>query len=329
MSSRLLSIVRISRFKGFGWSTFSKIRRIECLPRLLSTISQFNDSENVVRSPWAAVEIPKETMFTHVFAHQEFDRIKTAMIDGITGKKVSYNEMLEMISKVGSALLKEGFARRDVLAIVSPNSIEFAVQFFAASAIGCVVSTINASFTSEEIAYQLKDCGAKYVATVSSALPSVKEATARVGIPSSRITVLDVDGQGEHVSFGKLLKDSGSSFPSEGVQVDPECITTLPYSSGTTGLPKGVMLSHSNMVANLCQIDHPNLVGFDHNSIVMCVMPFSHIYGITVIMSYRLKKGSCLVSLPHFDPKLFLRAMAEYRVTNAPLVPPLILFLHC
>jgi acyl-CoA synthetase (AMP-forming)/AMP-acid ligase II len=293
----------------------------------LSTRSKFNESENVVRSPWPAVETPKETLFTHVFAHQEFDRTKTAVIDGISGKKVSYNEILEMISKVGSALLKEGLAQGDSLAIVSPNSIEFAVQFFATSAIRCVVSTINAAFTSKEIAYQLKDCGAKYVATTSSVLLAVKEAAHRVGIPNNRIIVLDVDGQGEHISFEKLLKDSGSSFPSEGAQLDPECIATLPYSSGTTGLPKGVMLTHSNMVANLCQIDHPNLVGFNHNSVVMCVMPFSHIYGITVIMSYGLKKGSCLVSLPHFDPTLFLHAMAEYKITNAPLVPPLILFL--
>ena len=296
------------------------------ISRCMSTTTALR-KENIVTSPWPSVNMPKETLFSQVFSRQQFDRNKTAMIEGTSGKKVSYNELLEMISRVGSALLRKGVARDEVLAVVSPNSIEFAIQFFATSAIGCVVSTINPSFTSGEIAYQLKDCGAKYVATASSVLPVVKEAAGQVGIPSDRIIVLDADGHGEHISFRKLLEDSGSSFPNGGVQVDPDSTTCLPYSSGTTGLPKGVMLSHSNLVANLCQIDHHEILGFDQNSVLMCLLPLFHIYGMTVILSYGLKKGCSLVSLPQFEPEVFLKAMAEYRVTDALLVPPLILFL--
>ena len=234
---------------------------------------------------------------------------------------------MEMISRVGSALVKKGVGKDDVLAIASPKSIEFAVQFFATSAIGCVISPINPSFTSGEIAYQLKDCGAKYIATVSSILSTVKEAASQVGVPNDNIIILDTDGHGEHISFNKLLEYSGSSFPDGGVPVDPESTACLPYSSGTTGLPKGVMLSHHNLVANLCQFNHPLLLDFSPSSVLLCLLPLFHIYGMTVILSYGLKKGSTLVTLPQFNPELFLHAILEYNVTDALLVPPLVLFL--
>ena len=236
---------------------------------------------------------------------------------------------MEMIGNVGSALVKKGVGKDDVLAIVSPNSIEFAVQFFATSAIGCVISTINPSFTTGEMAYQLKDCGAKYIATVSSILSTVKEAASQVGVPNDKIIVLDTDGETgrEHISFSKLLEDSGSSFPDGGVPMDPESTACLPYSSGTTGLPKGVMLSHRNLVTFLLQANHPLVMDYTPNSVLLCLLPLFHIFGMGVGLSYGLKKGSTLVSLPQFTPESFLHAMSEYKVTDAPLAPPLLLFL--
>ena len=294
------------------------------LPRPFSTTS----NDNIVRGPWPELDLKvRETLYSNVFNHQDFPRTNTAIIEGVSGKKVSYNELMEMIGNVGSALVKRGVEKDDVLAIVSPNSIEFAVQFFATSAIGCVISTINPSFTSGEMAYQLKDCGAKYIATVSSILSTVKEAASQVGIQNDKIIVLDTDGDGEHISFNKLLEDSGSSFPDGGVPVDPESTACLPYSSGTTGLPKGVMLSHCNLIANLCQVDHPLLLDFSPSSVLLCLLPLFHIYSMTVMLSYGLKKGSTLVSLPQFTPESFLHAMSEYNVTDALLAPPLVLFL--
>ena len=294
------------------------------LPRPFSTTS----NDNIVRGPWPELDLQvRETLYSNVFNHQDFPRTNTAIIEGVSGKKVSYNELMEMISRVGSALVKKGVGKDDVLAIVSPNSIEFAVQFFATSAIGCVISTINPSFTSGEIAYQLRDCGAKYIATVSSILSTVKEAASQVGVPNDKIIVLDTDGHGEHISFNKLLEDSGSSFPDGGVPVDPESTACLPYSSGTTGLPKGVMLSHRNLVTFLLQANHPLVMDYTPNSVLLCLLPLFHIFGMGVGLSYGLKKGSTLVSLPQFTPESFLRAMSEHKVTDAPLAPPLVLFL--
>ena len=285
-------------------------------------------SDNIVRGPWPELDLNvRETLYSNVFNHQDFPRTNTAIIEGVSGKKVSYNELMEMIGNVGSALVKRGVGKDDVLAIVSPNSIEFAVQFFATSAIGCVVSSINPSFTSGEMAYQLKDCGAKYIATVSSILSTVKEAASQVGIPNDKIIVLDTDGDGEHISFNKLLEDSGSSFPDRGVLVDPESTACLPYSSGTTGLPKGVMLSHRNLVTFLLQANHPLVMDYTPNSVLLCLLPLFHIFGMGVGLSYGLKKGSTLVTLPQFTPESFLHAMSEYKVTDAPLAPPLLLFL--
>jgi acyl-CoA synthetase (AMP-forming)/AMP-acid ligase II len=296
------------------------------LKALFSTVPNA-DRGKIVRCPYPDIEIPRKTLYS--FVSENFSKFgpKTAIINGETGKEISYNEFQDMVGRIGSAFTKMGVQKDDVLSIVSPNCPEYVVQLLASVAIGAIAHPINYTFTPMEIAYQFKDCGTKYIATMSSVLPVVKEAAGQVGIPSDRIIVLDADGHGEHISFRKLLEDSGSSFPNGGVQVDPDSTTCLPYSSGTTGLPKGVMLSHSNLVANLCQIDHHEILGFDQNSILMCLLPLFHIYGMTVILSYGLKKGCSLVSLPQFEPEVFLKAMAEYRVTDALLVPPLILFL--
>ena len=203
MSFRLcmpLFSLRLARAEQLYKTPFHLIRST------LSNTVSLRTAENIVRSPWPKRIISrKETLYSHVFGNKQFDRSKTALLEGVSEKTLSYDELLEKIGRVGSALIRKGLQKDDVLALVSPNSIEFLIQFFATSAIGCVVSTINPSFTPGEMAYQLKDCGAKYIATVSSILSTVKEAGSQVGISNDNIIILDVDGDGEHISFNKLL----------------------------------------------------------------------------------------------------------------------------
>ena len=296
---------------------------------ILSTAVTLPTTGNIVRSPWPKCVISrKETLYSHVFGdgNKQFDRRKAAVIEGISGKILSYNELVERIGKVGSALMKKGLQKDDVIALVSPNSIEFVIQFFATSAIGCVVSTMNPSFTPGEIAYQLRDCGAKYIATVSSILSAVKEGASQVGIPNDKIIILDSDSHGEHISFNKLLGDSGSSFPDGGANVDPDSTACLLYSSGTTGLPKGVMLNHSNLVSCMCQLDQTRSVIQQPSDVLLVSLPLFHLYALMVMLFCGIRKGASVLILPKFEPDSLLHSISDYRVSHVFLVPPLALF---
>ena len=292
------------------------------------TAATVTDSTKILKCPYPNVDIPRGNYYSFVYRQFEEYGSRTALIDGASGEKLSYNEIGEMTSKVGSALKKMGLQKGDVLALISPNSAAFGVQFFACVAIGCIVTTMNPTFTKTEMAYQLKDSGAKCVATVSALLPTVKEAAAEVGISDSNVIVLDGEGSSPHPSFRSLLQDSGSQFPVGGESVDPDDTICLPYSSGTTGLPKGVMLNHASLIANVVQMDHPQILDMrGPNSHILGVLPFYHIYGMNVVFASSWYQGNTLVSLPKFDPELFLAAMDRYKVNTGYLAPPLVLFL--
>lgn len=106
-----------------------------------------------------------------------------------------------------------------------------------------------------------------------------------------------------------------------------EDILVLPYSSGTTGLPKGVQLTHMNIMANVEQCVHNSHVGINRDDVVMGLLPCYHIYGMTVVMSLPIRQGATVVSLPKFDPALFLESVQKYKCSFMPLVPPIISFL--
>jgi acyl-CoA synthetase (AMP-forming)/AMP-acid ligase II len=123
--------------------------------------------------------------------------------------------------------------------------------------------------------------------------------------------------------FADLLDNDGRPAAAE---IDPhEDVVALPYSSGTTGLPKGVMLTHRNLVANICQCQ--GQVAIAEDDVIIAVLPFYHIYGMEIILNACLYHGSTVVTLPRFEFEPFLRTMQDYRVTHAFLVPPIILAL--
>jgi acyl-CoA synthetase (AMP-forming)/AMP-acid ligase II len=125
------------------------------------------------------------------------------------------------------------------------------------------------------------------------------------------------------IPFAALLR-AGRQPPE--VAIDPHAdLAVLPYSSGTTGLPKGVMLTHRNLVANLCQLQP--VLDVRQEDVGVAVLPFFHIYGLTVLMAAALWQGATLVTMPRFDLELFLTILQDHRVTAAAVVPPIMLAL--
>jgi acyl-CoA synthetase (AMP-forming)/AMP-acid ligase II len=274
----------------------------------------------IVHSPWPEVAIPDVPITEYVLRHAERLRDKPAMIDGVSGRTLTYGQLADAIRRAATGLARRGFRKGDVLAIYSPNVPDYAVVFNAVASLGGVNTTVNPLYTAGELATQLKDSGARWLVTVPAFLDKAKEAAAATGI-----TEVFVLGTAPGVrSFAELL-EAPPAPPA--VTIDPRTdVVALPYSSGTTGLPKGVMLTHRNLVANLCQCEgSEDFDGFRESDVIIAVLPFFHIYGMVVIMMLGLCRGATIVSMPRFDFGEFLTALQRYRVTIAPLVPPIVL----
>ena len=283
--------------------------------------------DHVVRSPYPDATIPDCSLYHHVFSQSDKHGTKVAIVDGVTGREYSYNELHESVVNFSSGLNRLGFEKGDVLALCALNCPQYATIFFGVLASGGVVTTCNPAYTAEELAYQFKNSGAKYVATMAAFQPSVKKAADMVGIGT--IIMIDDHPVKEHgyVSYQSLVTDSGSRFVEHKVDAKND-IAVLPYSSGTTGLPKGVMLTHHNLVANTCQFHHPEYMDLSFDGCTLLgLLPFFHIYGMEVTLVSALWQGAKLVTLPKFDPALFLSVIQKNNINLAHLVPPVILFL--
>ena len=269
-------------------------------------------------SPFAAVEIPQTDVTSFVLERAEELGDKPALIDGPSGRTITFAGLAEAIRSFSAGLAETGFGPGDAIAIYMPNVPEYAIAFHGAAAAGGRATTANPLYTARELEHQLRDSGACMLLTVPPFLEIAKEAAAAAGVED--IFVL---GEAEGVRpFSDLMGDP-SAAPSP--SIDPEEVAVLPYSSGTTGLPKGVMLTHRNLVANLVQTRAANLC--DESSVVIGVLPFFHIYGQTVIMNLNLVLGATTVTMPRFDLDQFLTLIEKHRVTHAYVVPPIALAL--
>ena len=294
--------------------------------RLTSQFSGRIGADNVVRCPFPDVTIPDKNLCSFLF--ERFDQFSqsTALVDAVSGREVTYQQLHEETARVCSGLSRVGFGRGDVLVLVSPNSLEYPNLFLATLAMGGVVSTCNPSFTADELAFQFKNSGCKIVATIPSILPTVQQAAEKASV--KQIIVVDDSNQKHRdlISYRSLLQDTGSRFQVVEVNSKEE-IAVLPYSSGTTGFPKGVMLTHHNVVSNICQIGHSETTGLERFQPLLGILPFFHIYGMVTVLFNSILNGAKTVVLPKFEPEMFLSAIQRYKPTIGHIVPPIVLFL--
>ena len=276
----------------------------------------------IFKSTYPDVEYPNIALTPYILERMAPYGDKPAIIDGPSGRTLTYAQLAGGIKAVAAGLHKRGFSKGDVLCIYSPNVPEYAVAFHAVSLVGGVVTTANPLYTADELAHQLKDAGAKYILTISMFLDKAQEAAEKAGIEE----VFTFDPTDGATPFAMLMEPDGE-LPD--VDIDPaEDLIVLPYSSGTTGVPKGVMLTHQNIVANIAQVEGMEDLDFtDDTDTIMGVLPFYHIYGMVVIMNMSLAVGATIVSMPRFDPAEFLTCIQKYKVTKANLVPPILVFL--
>lgn len=274
----------------------------------------------IIKGPYQDVSIPETALTPFVLHRAQELGDKPALIDGPTGRKVSYTELADSIAIAAYNLAQRGFKKGDVFGILSPNCPEYAIAFHAVATLGGIVTPINPLYTKHEIAHQLKDSGARFLATVPGCAEKAVEAT-KIGL-IEELFVFGTPPPGA-TPFDSLLVDNGRA---EQTEIDPrKDLIALPYSSGTTGFPKGVMLTHYNLVANIRQME--GLCYFYETDTLICVLPLFHIYGLVVVLNMGLYSGSTVVLMPRFDLESFLKAVQDYEVTLAHLVPPIVLAL--
>jgi len=272
-------------------------------------------------SPFPEVDIPSSSVYDFLFdGIDETDLDRVALVDAKSGKQTSYREMIARVDAFAGALTGRGIGVGDVVGLLSPNSSGFAVAFHGILRSGATATTVNALFTAKDIAKQLTDSNAKMLVTVTPLLAQAKEAAAAVGMADSDLVVLDGDGHeiDGHPNAADLMQPG---LPAPDVSFAPSShLAVLPYSSGTTGNPKGVMLTHRNLVANVAQI-RP-LHGMVADDVVVAVLPFFHIYGMTVLLNAALHARARLVIMPSFDLGEFLANIANHKCTIAFIAPP-------
>jgi acyl-CoA synthetase (AMP-forming)/AMP-acid ligase II len=281
--------------------------------------SETGDTAMIFRSPFRDVELPDFSLTPFVLRHAAQLADKPALIDGPTGRLLTYGQLADDVRRAAAGLTAHGFSQGNTFAITAPNSIEYVVAFHAVTSLGGVITTINPVSTIEDLAYQLSDAGATFLLTTPELLEKTREAAMR-----ARVRQVFVIGESTGATPYVSLLKHGDTLPP--VTIDPrEDIAALLYSSGTTGWPKGVMLTHANLVANIVQSSVPDPMTPDDT--IIATLPFFHAGGIVFVVNRALHGGATVVILPRFELEPFLRVVQDYRVTRAIVVPPIVLAL--
>ncbi|MEV6317405.1 4-coumarate--CoA ligase family protein [Streptomyces sp. NPDC051776] len=243
-----------------------------------------------------------------------------ALIDGVDGTTLGHARLDRFTRRIAAALAETGVRKGDVLALHSPNTIAFPAVFYGATRAGAAVTTVHPLATVEEFARQLHDSRARWIVTVSPLLDTARRAAEKAGGIREIFVCDTADG---HRSVLDML---ASTAPEPDVTIDPaEDLAALPYSSGTTGIPKGVMLTHRSIATNLTQLSA--LVPSGPGDRALAVLPFFHIYGLTALLNAPLRTGATVVVLPRFDLGQFLAAIEKHRVNALYVAPPIVLAL--
>lgn len=273
----------------------------------------------VFRSRLPDIAIPDHLpLHDYVFERLADRRDRACLIDGATGETLSFGDVDALSRRVAAGLSSIGVCHGSTVMLLLPNSVEFAVAFLASSRLGAVTTTANPLHTPPEIAKQVAASGATVVVTEPAFVAKVS------GLAGVTV-VATGDGAEGCASFAGLAAADGSALPEVAIDVANDAVA-LPYSSGTTGLPKGVMLSHRGLVTSVAQLvdgENPNL-HLREDDVVLCVLPMFHVYSLHSILLCGMRAGAAIVVMKRFDTVKMLQLVERHGVTIAPLVPPIV-----
>ncbi|MEJ6387956.1 acyl--CoA ligase [Gymnodinialimonas ulvae] len=267
-------------------------------------------------SPLPPVDLLNLSVTERVFQGLEARADKRVMIDGITQQAVTGRDLMDRIRKLAGGLTARGQGAGTVTALMAPNCIDWVTAFHGTAYAGGTVTTVNPSYSGAELNRQLLDSGATLLITSPECYK-----TAQAGAEGTVVSEIIVMGEAPGATSLEALM--GDALPAQ-APIDPEkTVVAMPYSSGTTGLPKGVCLTHRNLVVNIdqCVAAMPTIAA---GATTIAVLPFFHMFGLTVVANVTLAQQGCLVTLPRFDLPRFLELIEEHRMPLLYVVPPII-----
>jgi acyl-CoA synthetase (AMP-forming)/AMP-acid ligase II len=242
---------------------------------------------------------------------------KTALVDTSCGRRLTYAQYGETVEALARGLVAAGLKPGEVIAIFLANSWEFCAAYHAATLAGGIPTLLNPTYREREVRHQLGNSGAVVLITDGTNVDGMNLA----GLPNlRRVFCARQQGSGSE-PFSSLLKPMSATLPLPD-QESEKTLAALPYSSGTTGLPKGVMLSHHNLIANVYQFLGPRATPLNANDNILCFLPLYHIYGLNVMLNPALILGATLVLMPRFGVPQLTRLLTDEAITMMPLVPP-------
>ena len=275
---------------------------------------------NLLHSPAVLMTLPTAPVRTGLYANPEGKFLhdvvldacrkhgdKTAMVDTSCTpfRRITYAEYGELVERTARGFVAAGIKPGDMIGIFLPNCWEFGVAFHAATMAGAIPTTMNPTYRDREVHYQMEVSDA--VALISDG--PLLQGIDLTGLPALRkVYTTRSAGPGGTEPFSNLYTHVGNESLPEPKHDSRLTLATLPFSSGTTGLPKGVMLSHHNIVANVYQTLTDGETGsIGENDSVLCFLPLYHIYGLTVGLNMGLIRGCTVVLMPRFDCEASLR----------------------
>jgi acyl-CoA synthetase (AMP-forming)/AMP-acid ligase II len=270
-------------------------------------------------SPYAPVEVGGTTLHQMVLEAAARSGDRPALVDGPSGTAVGYRLLARRVRGVAAGLGARGFRPGDVLALWAPNLPQWAGVALGAMAAGGTVTAASPACTERELAAQLADAGASVLVTVPPLLPVARAAAAAAGV--RQLVVLGEADVGGAIPILDLLTAGDAPLADPGI--DPAtAVGLLPYSSGTTGLPKGVLLTHANLVTSVRQVASGLRIG--ERDVLLAVPPLSHIMGFLVTLAVPLCAGATVVTVPRFDPGQLFELVERHRVTVLIGAPPML-----
>ncbi|KAL5552619.1 hypothetical protein UlMin_040020 [Ulmus minor] len=276
--------------------------------------------EHIFRSRYPPVQVPDDlTLPEFVLQGAELYADKVAFVEAVTGKQYTHGEVVRDTRRFAAALRSLGIRKGHVIVVVLPNVAEYAIVALGIMAAGGVFSGVNPSAHALEIKKQVEVADAKIIVSNGANYEKVKSS----GVP---VICLDEETIEGAINWKKLLEaaDLAGSIGHIKEEIHQNDLCALPFSSGTTGVQKGVMLTHRNIIANLCSslfAVKPEMVG---QITVLGLMPFFHIYGITGICCATLRNKGKVVVMGRYELRTFLNALISQEVNFAPIVPPII-----
>ncbi|ERS99509.1 uncharacterized protein SPSK_03166 [Sporothrix schenckii 1099-18] len=290
----------------------------------------------------------EQFMTDESFGRRSFSKSRHPFTCGLTGKSYSWAEMTQRVDFLARAVGKrlgwqpaEGPPWDKVIAVFSLNAIDYMAAMYVAHRFSGISTPANAAYSSLELQHQLTTSGASAVFTCEALLETTLKATRAVKIPDDRVYLIDVPGAPDaakkaaasHVTVNQLVAE-GAKLPAlepvkwvkgQGARQP----AFLCYSSGTSGLPKAVMISHRNVIANVLQLAAYESVGRKaagvDTQVEIGLLPFSHIYGLVVIAHAGSFRGDQVIVLPRFELETFLAAIQKYRIQQLRIVPPIVI----